>query len=130
VYPQIKFTFTFIQVFYFVLNEIAPSQFVSVKPNGEDVATVLNDIWTEESFTFLQTDNGPEFRSSAVQNWCKNHAVTQVFSRPGKPTDNCFIESFNRTFRDECLNENYFTSLSEEKKIIENWRIDYNENRP
>ena len=46
---------------------------------GEDVADVLNDIWAEEPFTFLQTDNGPEFRSSAVQNWCKNHAVTQVF---------------------------------------------------
>ena len=91
---------------------------------------MLNDIWTEEPFTFLQTDNGSEFRSSAVQTWCKNHAVTQVFSRPGKPTDNCFIESFNRIFRDECLNENYFTSLSEAKVIIESWRIDYNENRP
>ncbi|MBQ0167324.1 MAG: transposase [Treponema sp.] len=96
----------------------------------ESVAEVLNDIWIEKPFVFLQTDNGPEFRSSTVQNWCKAHAVKQVFSRPGKPTDNCFIESFNRVFRDECLNENYFTSLSEAKKIINFWRCDYNENRP
>ena len=66
----------------------------------------------------------------AVQQLCKNHEVTQIFSRPGKPTDNCFVESFNRVFREECLNENYFESLSDEKQIIESWRIDYNENRP
>ena len=94
------------------------------------VAEVLNEIWHEEKFKFLQTDNGPEFRSSAVQSWCIDHDVKQFFSRPGKPTDNCFIESFNRIFRDECLNENYFSSLSEAKQIIESWRIDYNENRP
>lgn len=112
------------------VSKVAPKIIPTYSMQGEDVADVLNDIWAEEPFTFLQTDNGPEFRSSAVQTWCKNHAVTQVSSRPGKPTDNCFIESFNRTFRDECLNENYFTSLSEAKEIIENWRIDYNENRP
>ena len=56
--------------------------------------------------------------------------VAHIFSRPRKPTDNCFVESFNRVFREECLNENYFESLSEAKRIIESWRIDFNENRP
>ena len=112
------------------VSKVAPRIIPAYSMQGEGVAEVLNDIWIEEPFVFLQTDNGPEFRSSAVQKWCKTHSVKQVFSRPGKPTDNCFIESFNRVFRDECLNENYFTSLSEAKEIIESWRIDYNENRP
>lgn len=53
------------------------------------VAEVLDEIWHEEKFKFLQTDNGPEFRSSVVQTWCIDHDVKEVFSRPGKPTDNC-----------------------------------------
>ncbi len=110
--------------------KVAPRIVPAYSMHGEGVAEVLDEIWHEERFTFLQTDNGPEFRSTAVQKWCKNHNVRQIFSRPGKPTDNCFIESFNRVFRDECLNENYFSSLSEAKQIIESWRIDYNENRP
>lgn len=112
------------------VSKVSPKIVPALTMKGEDVAEVLEEIWQEEPFTILQTDNGPEFRNSAVQKWCKNHRVNQVFSRPGKPTDNCFIESFNRTFRDECLNMNYFSSLSEAKTIIEQWRIDYNENRP
>lgn len=112
------------------VSKVAPKIIPAYSMQGEDVANVLNEIWLDEPFSFLQTDNGPEFRSSAVQNWCKTHSVKQVFSRPGKPTDNCFIESFNRVFRDECLNVNYFTSLSEAREIIESWRLDYNENRP
>lgn len=112
------------------VSKVAPRIVPALSMQGEGVAEILNEIWHEEKFKFLQTDNGPEFRSSAVQSWCIDHNVKQVFSRPGKPTDNCFIESFNRIFRDECLNENYFSSLSEAKQIIESWRIDYNENRP
>jgi len=112
------------------VSKVAPRIVPALSMKGDGVAAVLDEIWHEEKFSFLQTDNGPEFRSSDVQKWCKNHNVKQIFSRPGKPTDNCFIESFNRVFRDECLNENYFTSLSEAKQIIESWRIDYNENRP
>lgn len=112
------------------VSKIAPRIVPSLSMQGEGVAEVLDEIWHEENFKYLQTDNGPEFRSAAVQIWCKGHNVKQVFSRPGKPTDNCFIESFNRIFRDECLNQNYFSSLSEAKQIIEAWRLDYNENRP
>lgn len=52
------------------------------------------------------------------------------FSRPGKPTDNCFIETFNGSLRDECLNVHWFESLEEAKEKIEAWRLDYNESRP
>ena len=52
------------------------------------------------------------------------------FSRPGKPTDNGHIESFNGTFRDECLNAHWFTALAEARQIIEAWRMEYNESRP
>ncbi len=52
------------------------------------------------------------------------------FSRPGKPTDNAMIESFNGTLRDECLNVNWFLSLEDARDKIEEWRIEYNEFRP
>jgi putative transposase len=52
------------------------------------------------------------------------------FSRPGKPTDNCFIESFNGSLRDECLNVNWFETIDEARVKIEPWRVDYNESRP
>jgi putative transposase len=52
------------------------------------------------------------------------------FSRPGKPTDNAFVESFNGTFRSECLDTNWFQNLTEAKQIIEAWRREYNVSRP
>lgn len=111
------------------ISKVAPRIVPALSMQGEGVSAVFDEIWHEEKFKFLQTDNDPEFRSSTVQLWCTEHNVKQVSSRPGKPTDNCFIESFNRIFRDECLNENYFSSLSEAEQIIESWRKDYNENR-
>ena len=52
------------------------------------------------------------------------------FIDPGKPTQNAYIESFNGRFRDECLNQHWFTSIGEAREIIEDWRIDYNTERP
>ena len=112
------------------ISKVVPRIIPTYSLNGDGVAEILNEIWEDEHFSYLQPDNEPEFRSFAVRQWCKNHEVTQIFSRPGKPTDNCFIESFNQGFREECLNENYFESLSEAKQIIESWRIDYKEKRP
>src|SRR5439155_553282 len=57
-------------------------------------------------------------------------ARCRVFSRPGKPTDNAFIESFNGKFRQECLNQHWFLSLEEAQGLIEVWREDYNQHRP
>lgn len=78
----------------------------------------------------LQTDNGSEFISKALDRWAYEHGVTMDFSRPGRPTDNPFIESFNGSFRDECLNIHWFLSLQDAREKIENWRVDYNHFRP
>lgn len=78
----------------------------------------------------IQVDNGSEFISKALDLWAYEHQVTLDFSRPGKPTDNAYIESFNGSFRDECLNINWFLSLDDARQKIEIWRCDYNEYRP
>jgi len=77
----------------------------------------------------IQVDNGSEFISKALDKWAYDNGVQLDFSRPGKPTDNPFIESFNGSFRDECLNVHWFLSLADAQEKIENWRIEYNEDR-
>lgn len=78
----------------------------------------------------LQVDNGPEFISRVVDQWAYDQGVTLHFIRPGKPTDNGYIESFNGKFRDECLNQYWFVNLLEARGRIEDWRRDYNQQRP
>ncbi|WP_150587396.1 IS3 family transposase [Pandoraea eparura] len=78
----------------------------------------------------IQVDNGSEFISHALDHWAYENGVTLDFSRPGKPTDNPFIESFNGSFRDECLNVHWFLSLDDAREKIEGWRQDYNDFRP
>jgi putative transposase len=78
----------------------------------------------------IRVDNGPEFISKDLDLWAYENGVTLDFSRPGKPTDNAYIESFNGSFRDECLNVNWFLSLEDAREKIEAWRIEYNEFRP
>lgn len=75
-------------------------------------------------------DNGSEFTGRVMDAWAHQNKVKLDFIRPGKPNENAFIESFNGKFRDECLNENWFVSLEDVRRTIEEWRIDYNENRP
>ena len=78
----------------------------------------------------IQVDNGSEFISKVLDKWAYENEVTLDFSRPGKPTDNAFIESFNGSFRDECLNVNWFLSLDDAKEKIEAFKDDYNGFRP
>jgi len=78
----------------------------------------------------IQADNGPEFVSLALDRWAYENGVTLDFSRPGKPTDNAFIESFNGSLRDECLDTSWFMSLDDARTKIETWRQDYNHFRP
>ena len=78
----------------------------------------------------IQVDNGPEFISQVVDQWAYDRGVTLNFIRPGKPTDNGHIESFNGKFRDECLNQYWFVNLVEARERIEAWRQDYNQERP
>ena len=77
-----------------------------------------------------QVDNGSEFASKELDRWAYENKVTLDFSRPGKPTDNPFIESFNGSFRDECLNTNWFLSLEDAAEKIDKWRMEYNHFRP
>jgi len=76
------------------------------------------------------TDNGPEFTSQALDRWAYERGVKQQFIEPGKPVQNAYVESFNGKIRDECLNEHWFTLLAEARTSIEQWRQDYNEQRP
>jgi putative transposase len=78
----------------------------------------------------IRVDNGPEFISKALDRWAYQNGVTLDFSRPGKPTDNAFVESFNGRLRDECLNAHWFLSLADARAKIEAWRRFYNESRP
>jgi putative transposase len=75
-------------------------------------------------------DNGPEFAGKAMDRWAYERGVTLQFIRPGKPVENAFCESFNGKLRDECLNANWFASLTDAQRIIEQWRCDYNDVRP
>jgi putative transposase len=78
----------------------------------------------------ITVDNGPEFDSQVLDKWAYRSGVQLSFIRPGKPNENAYIESFNGKFRDECLNEHWFISLTHARDIIEAWRIEYNTERP
>lgn len=80
--------------------------------------------------TTIVSDNGTEMTSSAVLKWCQRTKVDWHYIAPGKPTQNAFIESFNGSFRDECLNETLFSSLEEARSEIRYWKEDYNQERP
>lgn len=78
----------------------------------------------------IVSDNGTELTSRAVLDWTNRTGVEWHYIAPGKPTQNAYVESFNGRFRDECLNEEVFTSLAEARAVIERWRLDYNQVRP
>jgi putative transposase len=78
----------------------------------------------------ITVDNGPEFRSKALDAWAHRHGGQLQCSRPGKPVDNTFIEAFNGRLRDECLHQHWFLSLADAQRTIEQWRLGYNSARP
>ncbi len=98
---------------------------------GEQVVEAMSRItMVRGSPKSIRVDNGPEFVSKALDRWAYENGVTLDFSRPGKPTDNAFIESFNGRLREECLNTHWFLSLADARAKIEAWRQHYNESRP
>jgi putative transposase len=99
---------------------------------GADVVRVLERVCAMEQARprSIRMDNGPEFISKEVDRWAYENSVQLDYSRPGKPTDNAYIESFNGSFRDECLNTNWFMSLDDAAEKIEQWRVEYNRWRP
>jgi hypothetical protein len=98
--------------------------------HGADVVDVLERVGREVGFpAAIRVDQGSEFVSRDLDLWAYQRGVTLDFSRPGKPTNNAFIESFNGKFRAECLNAHWFMSLDDARRKCEAWRRDYNEER-
>ncbi len=104
---------------------------VGQRLTGDDVVDVLEQVKEQRgSPESIRVDNGPEFISRSLDWWAYFNHVTLDFSRPGKPTDNAYIESFNGRVRQECLNQHWFLSLEDAQEQIDHWRLDYNEHRP
>jgi putative transposase len=104
---------------------------VDTSINGIRVTRILNEISQIQGLPeIIIIDNGPEFISNALDAWAYQRGVKLTFIRPGKPVENAYIESFNGRLRDECLNENWFLSIEHARRIVEEWRIDYNTARP
>ena len=103
---------------------------VDQRLKGEHVVEVLNRLVRQRGAPkVLFADNGAEFTGQLVDLWAYHHGVRIDFSRPGKPTDNAFIETFNGSLRDECLSLHRFETLAEAKAIVEAWRRDFNGSR-
>jgi len=113
------------------VSRVSPAIEVGSGLSGQRVTEVLDSLAHSYGLPeMIQVDNGPEFTSRALDEWAHRRGVKLRFSRPGKPTDNPFIESFNGRLRQECLNQSWFISVEDARKKIEDWRIDYNKNRP
>ena len=98
---------------------------------GHDVVRVLQRISQQRGTPqVLFCDNGSEFTSQVLDLWAYHNQVKIDFSRPGKPTDNAYVESFNGTLRAECLDAHWFGDLAEACQLIEAWRSEYNASRP
>ena len=99
--------------------------------NGQRVAQQLSQLIERRGKPqCVICDNGTEFTSKAMFYWSRDQGVKLDFIQPGKPTQNAFVESFNGTLRENCLNQHGFRSIEEVRTTLENWCIDYNEVRP
>ncbi len=104
---------------------------VDTSINGVRVCRTLDEIGDREGLPEVtMINNGPEFAGRALDEWAYRKGIRLHFIRPGKPVENAYIESFNGRLRDECLNERWFIFLDHARKVIENWRTDYNHARP
>lgn len=109
----------------------SPGILVARSISGQTVADFFDTLARTRSLPeVIVCDNGQEFTSLDLDRWADRHQVKLSFIQPGKPQQNCFVESFNGKFRDECLNEELFYDLADAQAKIEAWRIDYNETRP
>lgn len=104
---------------------------VDTSLSGMRVARELDAIVeTRGRPLMIVSDNGTELTSRAILQWQEDNRVEWHYIAPGKPTQNGFVESLNGRFRDEWLNEHLFRGMAAARRIIEEWRIDYNEHRP
>jgi transposase InsO family protein len=96
-----------------------------------DVLERLADLFVERGLPeYIRSDNGPEFVAAQLRMWLQRLGVGTLFIEPGSPWENGYVESFNGKLRDECLNRELFSTLTEAKVLIEQWRKEYNEVRP
>jgi putative transposase len=104
---------------------------VDTSIGGRRITEILSQISSVRGLPEnIVVDNGPEFVSNAMDAWVYERGIKLQFIRPGKPVDNAYMESFNGKFRDECLNQNWFMSVEHARRVAEEWRIDFNEERP
>jgi putative transposase len=99
---------------------------------GNDVAQVLNEAAARLGRLpkVISVDNGTEFTSRALDHWAYWNQVKLDFSRPGKPTDNPFIEAFNGSLRRECLSQHWFIDMDDAQRTLQTWKDEYNNVRP
>jgi putative transposase len=113
------------------LTRECPAIEVAKSIPGERVVRILDRIALERGYPQrIVMDNGPELAGRALDEWAYQNGVELHFITPGRPVENAYIESFNGKFRDECLNEHWFSTLEDARRTIEEWRRDYNEERP
>jgi putative transposase len=99
--------------------------------SGHDVASALDGVIAVRGRpSSITVDNGSEFAGRVMDAWAHRHSVQLAFTRPGRPTENGFIESFNGRLRDECLNVELFASMADATHLLAAWREDYNHQRP
>jgi transposase InsO family protein len=104
---------------------------VARKIKKQDVIALLFHLFIFRGIPeHIRSDNGPEFTARAVRKWLGQLGVKTLFIEPGSPWENGYIESFNGKLRDELLNREIFTTLTEAKILIEQWRREYNQIRP
>jgi putative transposase len=109
----------------------APAIELDTSLPGARVVRVLAELSSRRGLPkAILMDNGPELTSRVLDQWAYEHGVELRFIDPGKPVQNAFIESFNGRFRDECLNQHWFIGLAQARRIVEDWRLDYNQARP
>ena len=98
---------------------------------GMHLTRIMDQICSQRGRpAVIRTDNGKEFTGSAMLTWAYRNGVTLRLIEPGKPNQNAYVESLNGRLRDECLNEHWFTSLAHARVVIEDWRREYNDERP
>jgi putative transposase len=104
---------------------------VARKIKNQDVIALLFHLFIFRGIPeHIRSDNGPEFTARAVRKWLGQLGVKTLFIEPGSPWENGYIESFNGKLKDELLNREIFTTLTEAKILIEQWRREYNQIRP
>jgi putative transposase len=112
-------------------SRLSPAIDVRQRYRGSDVVDTLERVTAIYGMPkTIRLDNGPEFISRDLDLWAWSNGVTLDFSRPGKPTDNAFVESFNGKVRAECIDQNWFLSLDDARSKCEAYRREYNEERP